>query len=236
MNKSAVMLLLVLVLELRTHPVLPVCGDIFPPGNPGTMDCGDGVVNVLDANEGLRIIENHVIPTNCQLINGDAPNGIPGFCGYAPGVSNCEINGVFDTFDYMVIVDKAMGRINCCDHCFNDADRDGFVNEVDNCPNTPNGPILGTCRGAKKGVTCTSNEECGTVGVCSMNQEDHYPPSGNGVGDVCDCEGNFDCDQDVDGSDASKFRSDFGRNQFYNPCPDCKQCTMTPVLPTTTVP
>ena len=26
------------------------------------------------------------------------------------------------------------------------------------------------------------------------------------------CEGNFDCDQDVDGSDASVFKSDFGRS------------------------
>jgi len=33
------------------------------------------------------------------------------------------------------------------------------------------------------------------------------------------CEGNFDYDQDVDGSDASTFKTDFGRNTFKNPCP-----------------
>ena len=33
------------------------------------------------------------------------------------------------------------------------------------------------------------------------------------------CEGNFNYDIDVDGSDASKFKSDFGRNGGYKPCP-----------------
>ena len=33
------------------------------------------------------------------------------------------------------------------------------------------------------------------------------------------CEGNFNYDQDVDGSDASMFKSDFGRSSFDRPCP-----------------
>ena len=33
------------------------------------------------------------------------------------------------------------------------------------------------------------------------------------------CEGNFDYDKDVDGTDASVFKSDFGRSQLKNPCP-----------------
>ena len=37
------------------------------------------------------------------------------------------------------------------------------------------------------------------------------------------CEGNFDCDQDVDGTDAAVFKSDFGRSQFSNPCPTCQE-------------
>ncbi len=35
------------------------------------------------------------------------------------------------------------------------------------------------------------------------------------------CEGNFDCDQDVDGTDAAVFKADFGRSPFKNPCPSC---------------
>jgi hypothetical protein len=35
------------------------------------------------------------------------------------------------------------------------------------------------------------------------------------------CEGDFDCDCDVDGSDAGLFKSDFGRSPFFFPCPPC---------------
>lgn len=33
------------------------------------------------------------------------------------------------------------------------------------------------------------------------------------------CEGNFDYDQDVDGTDAAVFKADFGRSPFQDPCP-----------------
>ena len=35
------------------------------------------------------------------------------------------------------------------------------------------------------------------------------------------CNGDFDCDVDVDGTDAAKFKEDFGRSPFFNPCPSC---------------
>ena len=38
------------------------------------------------------------------------------------------------------------------------------------------------------------------------------------------CEGNFDCDQDVDGTDAAVFKEDFGRSPFQAPCPACNPC------------
>lgn len=53
-------------------------------------------------------------------------------------------------------------------------------------------------------------------------------PNGNGVlanVDVADnltfCEGNTDGDVDVDGTDAARFKSDFGRGKLLNPCPSC---------------
>jgi hypothetical protein len=119
-----------------------------------------------------------------------------------------------------------------------DSDGDAISDSRDNCPNHPNGPLLGTCTSGpreKIGTTiCTSNADCDPNGFCSMNQEDIYPPGGNGVGDACDCEGNFDCDGDVDGSDAFKFKEDFGRSRFFNPCPNCKLCFTTTVPPSTT--
>ena len=35
------------------------------------------------------------------------------------------------------------------------------------------------------------------------------------------CNGNFDCDGDVDGTDAAVFKADFGRGGYTNPCPGC---------------
>jgi hypothetical protein len=70
-----------------------------------------------------------------------------------------------------------------------DSDGDGILDGSDNCPETFN-----------------------------PGQEDNYPPGGNNRGDACECEGNFDCDQDCDGTDASTFKIDFGRSSFENPC------------------
>ena len=39
-----------------------------------------------------------------------------------------------------------------------------------------------------------------------------------GVIYACDCEGNFDADSDVDGSDGLIFKMDFGRSHFNDPC------------------
>ena len=39
------------------------------------------------------------------------------------------------------------------------------------------------------------------------------------AGEDC-CEGDIDADGDVDGTDASGFKSDFGRSAFQNPCTD----------------
>jgi hypothetical protein len=35
------------------------------------------------------------------------------------------------------------------------------------------------------------------------------------------CNGDSECDGDVDGTDASLFKQDFGRSAMQNPCPAC---------------
>lgn len=86
-----------------------------------------------------------------------------------------------------------------------DSDSDGVADDVDNCPDTPNGPLLGTCsEGTYKGDPCTVAEgntiECGDNGFCSMDQED---TDQDDIGDVCDncpADANFDqSDNDSDG-------------------------------------
>lgn len=77
-----------------------------------------------------------------------------------------------------------------------DVDGDGIYNVVDNCP-----------------------------AYFNPGQEDVFPsPAGNGTGDACDCEGNFDCDEDCDGTDATIFKDDFGRSVFANSCIDEPPC------------
>ena len=69
-------------------------------------------------------------------------------------------------------------------------DNDGIPDSSDNSPNHPN-----------------------------RDQLDSYPPQGDRIGDVCDCD--FNCAVNVDAFDVNKFLEDFGRSQFNNPCPVC---------------
>jgi hypothetical protein len=69
-----------------------------------------------------------------------------------------------------------------------DEDNDGILDEEDNCADKPNGPVTGTCTSGNSGELCKNNDQCGSNGLCSMQQEDG---DGDGCGDVCDfCEGN----------------------------------------------
>lgn len=105
-----------------------------------------------------------------------------------------------------------------------DSDGDGVLDDSDNCVQTPNGPVLGTCTIGAIGDTCTNDVECGGGGFCSMNQEDNVPPGGNDIGDACECEGDFDCDGDQDGTDAAAFKIHFGRSGFSRPCTAVDPC------------
>ena len=100
-----------------------------------------------------------------------------------------------------------------------------FLAAEDNCPDMPNGPHLGTCIQGNVGSTCISDAACGIGGVCSMAQEDSFPPGGNGVGDACDCECDFDCSGTVDADDVTAFLVDFGRSQHYEPCTSQNPCS-----------
>ena len=89
-----------------------------------------------------------------------------------------------------------------CDEC-TDTDGDGYGNpgfpmnscNDDNCPNHYN-PL----------------------------QEDTFPPQGNGIGDACDCEGDFNCDGNVDAADVTEFLNHFGRSQYNRPCSSEDPC------------
>lgn len=126
------------------------------------------------------------------------------------------------------VTDLANTGMNDCSEVtindYGDVDQDSILDPDDNCLFTPNGPSRGTCTVGTIGEPCVDNEECGPGGLCIMDQEDTYPPGGNECGDACECEGNFDDDLDQDGSDAAKFKIDFGRSPFFNPCSNTILC------------
>jgi hypothetical protein len=177
------------------------------------IGCGDGMVDIFDITEIVDIILESEVPSECQLARGNVPNGMPPYCGNPPGTPNCAGDGDIDIFDILVVIDKTLAKDNCINHCLCgiDTDADGIADDGDTCPLHPNSPILGICVGAfgLRGKTCVSNDECGSGGVCCMNQS---------CASACDCKSNFDCDYDVDGMDASRFKADFGRSFFNNPC------------------
>ena len=201
------------------------CGDVYPRDSfPGASDCGDGVVNEFDILEEMDFLLGTAEPSDCQKARADMPNGKPPYCGNPSGASNCESDGRINIFDVLVINDKALGRANCCDYCFQsseDFDRDGIINPLDNCPETPNGMDIGTCTKTISGVVvgndiaCTNDGYCKDDETCQMEQGDWNQ---NGVGDVCECYADFNEDGRVDMSDIRIMRTEFYLNCRITSC------------------
>jgi hypothetical protein len=135
----------------------------------------------------------------------------------------------------VIAVDADSDEISdACDNCPNipnssqeDTDRDGIGEACDNCPNTSNSnqddtDSSGIGNACNDLIDADSDEWEDSLDNCPNTsntlQEDSYPPQGNGIGDACDCEGDFACDGDVDGIDASTFKADFGRSVMVHPC------------------
>jgi aminopeptidase N len=71
----------------------------------------------------------------------------------------------------------------------------------------------------------TENCDDNCPATANAAQEDTLPPGGNGCGNACECEGNFQGDDvDCDGTDAAIFKVDFGRNAVSRPCTAVDPC------------
>ena len=99
-----------------------------------------------------------------------------------------------------------------------DQDNDGIPDYEDNCPNHYN-PGQEDADGDTIGDVC---DNC--PNHYNPDQLDTFPPQGNGIGDACDCEGDFNCDGHVAADDVTMFLWDFGRNNYSNPCTNKRPC------------
>ena len=136
----------------------------------------------------------------------------------SPDGSWMHVVGVFDTIDQRVRLYK-----------------DGI--EVDSviCPGSLKSNTEAVTLGSSANYMDNFNGMLDEVRISSVArsaewiQESHFnqrnPLSYYTMGDVePQCEGNFDCDYDCDGSDALNFKIDFGRSPFSNPCESGNPC------------
>jgi hypothetical protein len=140
---------------------------------------------------------------------------------YNPFQFDCDNDGAGDGCDADTLDPDSDGVDIACDNCPEnsnpsqaDYDEDGFGDVCDECTDTD----VDGCGNPEFPANTCPEDNCSSVP--NPLQEDFYPPQGNGIGDACECEGNFNCaeDQDCDGSDAALFKSDFGRSSIEHPC------------------
>jgi hypothetical protein len=191
-----------MILKLDSNGEIPGC-DIIEPSDVQVID-----MTVIAQDISLTVESRSLTATNTDAFAQDISVEISEVC-YYENPTDVDGDGI----------ENDPG-----DATANSMYVSSFLAEEDNCSEAPNGPFLGTCTKGNVGSTCIANEACGVDGICSMYQEDSYPPQGNGIGDACDCEGNFDCDSDCDGTDAATFKMDFGRSTFLDPCTNEDQC------------
>jgi hypothetical protein len=144
-----------------------------------------------------------------------------------------------------ITIQNTVAFLNYIEFCSNDPendyDNDGFCGDVDNCPLIANGDQVDTdhdCIGDvcdplpniyDPSVSDSDGDGIGNVcDNCPANanggQQDSYPPLGNNCGNACECEGDFNGDGKVDGTDAANFKKDFGRGGLSNPCSNAVPC------------
>jgi len=189
----------------------------------------DFVAAVYDGYE-IKLYVNNILfkAVNAQgLLTGE--NGFPlSFAASAAGTSSKSKVVI----DEIRIYDRALSEPEIAE--LSDQDGDGILGYMDNCPNTPNGPDLGTCVRESggiiigTGVTCTDNSTCEIINEESYCQMEQGDINENGVGDVCECYADWNSDGIVSGADLDKFDAEYYQSpcdpEATNPVPPAPGC------------
>jgi hypothetical protein len=102
------------------------------------------------------------------------------------------------------------------DLCDEDDDNDGCGDDIDSFPRIPSLDRDGDGLGAD----CDNCPD-----VSNPDQKDNYPPQGNGIGDACDCEGDFNGDGSINALDFNIFSKNFEqKTTLNNPCTNENPC------------
>ena len=179
-----------------------VDGHIYYTSTNGKIYCfGSGYPTTDSDSDGPIDIRDNCPQTPNGPNSGTCTSGSIGTSCTIPGENPSECGtGGFCSMDQEDADGDSLG--DACDTCL-DTDGDGSGD-----PDVPE--------------NICADDNCPTV--YNPFQDDSYPPGGNNCGDGCECEGNFDNDDDCDGSDAATFKLDFGRSTFNSPCTSLDPC------------
>lgn len=147
---------------------------------------------------------------------------------YCTTMDRCSGGVCVGTGDPCGTCEMCQEQTQQCVTCTNDCDCDGVLDAApDNCNAIQNGFLYGTCARllggvvAGTGVLCTSDDDCGFDAVCEKSQQDF---NGNGIGDVCECYADTNCDTKVNLTDLVKMKSEFNRTNCSPSIPCYADC------------
>jgi hypothetical protein len=172
---------------------------------PGDIEQGNGpeyfihtpnkVVVDLSQSGHIKIIVTNALAKGDDIVNNeivtidkeDSAHTKGTIALYSSGMSNAGSLEGHGT-NSGAIFDNVLVTYDICPEGDNndDADDDGIPDACDNCPDDPNGPLLGTCVNVGASGTCTDDADCNVSdsdGNCSMNKENC---DNDDKGDVCD--------------------------------------------------